>query len=301
MSNEVKANAKLKEIYKFLEENKEFNGILQNAVYESCLDMRKPTKIGFRLLLWDVVHTQSQTDLDKLEDFWLFMNGYCCDEKWELCDVKIFVKDLISKDFWQEGLKAIKANKELVKRGLIIEKANLGGLQEYINNMHPLDAFFEALKTTPGWGDKTAALAQKSLYNIFKEKGTKTVVSDLKLGNMHWTENEVMSRTKNGVSFDEALRTKGIIKMDVITLLNGRFIEVTEVYKICFDKKCNLDYEAEEVVREITAEYKEETASGNFMKSLKKMYSLIKREKSCLLYTSPSPRDRQKSRMPSSA
>jgi hypothetical protein len=120
----------------------------------------------------------------------------------------------------------------------------------------------------------------RSIYNIFKEKGTKTVVSDLKLGNMHWTENEVMSRTKNGVSFDEALRTKGIIKMDVITLLNGRFIEVTEVYKICFDKKCNKDYEAEEVVREITAEYKEETASGNFMKSLKKMYSLIKREKS---------------------
>ena len=179
MSNEVKANAKLKEIYKFLEENKEFNGKLQNAVYESCLDMRKPTKIGFRLLLWDVVHTQSQTDLDKLEDFWLFMNGYCCDEKWELCDVKIFVKDLISKDFWQEGLKAIKANKELVKRGLIIEKANLGGLQEYINNMHPLDAFFEALKTTPGWGDKTAALAQKSLYNIFKEK--ETLVSGCKL------------------------------------------------------------------------------------------------------------------------
>jgi len=62
-------------------------------------------------------------------------------------------------------------------------------------------------------------------------------VSDLKLGNMHWTENEVMSATKNGVSFDEALKTKGIIKMDVITLLNGRFIEVTEVYKICFDKK----------------------------------------------------------------
>ena len=120
----------------------------------------------------------------------------------------------------------------------------------------------------------------RSIYNIFREKDTKTVVSDLKLGNMHWTENEVMSRTKNGVSFDEALKTKGIIKMDVITLLNGRFIEVTEVYKICFDKKCNLDYEAEDVVREITAEYKEETASGNFMKSLKKMYSLIKREKS---------------------
>ena len=34
---------------------------------------------------------------------------------------------------------------------------------------------------------------------------------------------------------------------------------------------------------------------------LKANHMLIKAKKSCLLYTSPSPRDRQKSRMPSSA
>ena len=33
----------------------------------------------------------------------------------------------------------------------------------------------------------------------------------------------------------------------------------------------------------------------------KKAYAVMAKEKRCLLYTSPSPRDRQKSRMPSSA
>ena len=115
----------------------------------------------------------------------------------------------------------------------------------------------------------------KSLYHIFKSTDN-TVVSDFKLGGMHWTENDVMNREKNGVSFDDALKKKGIIKIDIITLLNGRFIEITEVYKICFDKKCNMDYEKDEVLKEITDEYKQEVSDGNFMKSLKKMYSIMK-------------------------
>ena len=36
-------------------------------------------------------------------------------------------------------------------------------------------------------------------------------------------------------------------------------------------------------------------------KDFSKLNSLINKNKTCLLYTSPSPRDRQKSRMPSSA
>ena len=37
------------------------------------------------------------------------------------------------------------------------------------------------------------------------------------------------------------------------------------------------------------------------MKSMKKTYGKKKAEQVCLLYTSPSPRDRTRSRMPSSA
>ena len=30
--------------------------------------------------------------------------------------------------------------------------------------------------------------------------------------------------------------------MDIITYMNGRFIEITEVYSICFNGKCNQKY-----------------------------------------------------------
>ena len=45
------------------------------------------------------------------------------------------------------------------------------------------------------------------------------------------------------------------------------------------------------------------SATDNFDEATNKVqgYRMINEDKSCLLYTSPSPRDRQKSRMPSSA
>ena len=43
-------------------------------------------------------------------------------------------------------------------------------------------------------------------------------------------------------------------------------------------------------------------ASASVFQALKERYlALVEEAKNCLLYTSPSPRDRQKSRMPSSA
>ena len=39
----------------------------------------------------------------------------------------------------------------------------------------------------------------------------------------------------------------------------------------------------------------------NLCDSFPKLFDMIDESKNCLLYTSPSPRDRQKSRMPSSA
>ena len=44
-----------------------------------------------------------------------------------------------------------------------------------------------------------------------------------------------------------------------------------------------------------------ETVASAKQKEGKYVNLIVKMDKSCLLYTSPSPRDRQKSRMPSSA
>jgi len=178
----------------------------------------------------------------------------------------------------QPPIKFFHEDIEKIGRVLSIEsKVNVVGSAQIQRNIYYSDYdLFEEIN------DKTTSQIYshfRSVYNIFRDKNIKTVVSDLKLGNMHWSENDVMNRTKNGVSFDDALKINGIIKMDIITLLNGRFIEITEVYKICIQNKCNIDYKEADVVREITEEYKDETRNGNFMKSLKKMYSLIKREK----------------------
>ena len=62
-------------------------------------------------------------------------------------------------------------------------------------------------------------------------------------------------------------------------MINGKFVEISEVYKICLNGKCNIDYEIEDVIEDITNEYTEKVRTGNFMKALKKMYSIIKLKK----------------------
>ena len=167
-------------------------------------------------------------------------------------------------------------NKHIEKIGKTISvesKVNVVGSAKIQRSIYYSDYdLFEEIK------DKIAGQLYsnfRSLYLIL-EKSENTVIADLKLGDMHWSKSDVMNRIKNGITFDEALSKKEMVKLDIITFLNGRFIEITEVYKICIDGKCNMDYEKESVLKEISDEYKAEIQAGNFMKSLKKMFSIIK-------------------------
>lgn len=63
--------------------------------------------------------------------------------------------------------------------------------------------------------------------------------------------------------------------MDVITLMNGRFIEITEVYNIYIDKKSNADYSIENIRHELLHDMEEQIKNGNYMKALKRKYSLL--------------------------
>ena len=78
----------------------------------------------------------------------------------------------------------------------------------------------------------------------------------------------------NGVTFDQALKMKIMIKMDVVTLLNGRFIEITEVYNIFINGKSNADYDINTVRHELMHDMKELISEGMYMKALKRQYSL---------------------------
>jgi hypothetical protein len=132
------------------------------------------------------------------------------------------------------------------------------------------------------------------VFNLIKSSPN-AVITDFKLGTskntriahdsgsaerfdkpLRWDLNEIHHKENNGVSFEEALKQKGIIKMDVVALVGSRFVEITEVYNIKIKGTSNMDYSKEKVIKDILEEYKEMVKDGNYMKSLKKMFSLVK-------------------------
>jgi hypothetical protein len=119
------------------------------------------------------------------------------------------------------------------------------------------------------------------VFNLIKSSPN-AVIADFKLGTsknnkpLRWDLNEIHHKENNGVSFEEALKQKGIIKMDVVALVGSRFVEITEVYNIRIKGTSNMDYSKEKVIKDILEEYKEMVKDGNYMKSLKKMFSLVK-------------------------
>ena len=123
----------------------------------------------------------------------------------------------------------------------------------------------------------------RSLFEVIKSSDN-SVITDFKMGKignepLRWDYDDIMKKENRGVSFNDALKMESIIKMDIITYMNGRFIEITEVYSICFNGKCNKKYTTDEVIKSITDEYREMVYEGNYMKSLKKLFSILKLKK----------------------
>ena len=92
---------------------------------------------------------------------------------------------------------------------------------------------------------------------------------------LRWDYEAIKKRENNGITFDDAIKQKSMIKMDVVTLLNGRFIEITEVYNIYIDGSSNADYTKENVRHELMHDMQEQIKEGNYMKALKRRYSLL--------------------------
>ena len=63
--------------------------------------------------------------------------------------------------------------------------------------------------------------------------------------------------------------------MDIVTLQNGKFIEISEVYNIYVDGESNSDYSKENIRKELTDDMKEQIQEGNLMKALKRKYSIL--------------------------
>jgi hypothetical protein len=79
-----------------------------------------------------------------------------------------------------------------------------------------------------------------------------TIITDFKLGEfrgkaLRWDYESIKRKENNGITFDDSLKQKNIIKMDIVTLQNGRFIEMSEVYNIYIDGESNSDYSIENI------------------------------------------------------
>jgi hypothetical protein len=75
-----------------------------------------------------------------------------------------------------------------------------------------------------------------SVFEIIRNSEN-TIITDFKLGEfigkaLRWDYEAIKRREKNGITFDMALKQKSIIKMDIVTLQNGRFVDITEVYNL---------------------------------------------------------------------
>jgi hypothetical protein len=79
-----------------------------------------------------------------------------------------------------------------------------------------------------------------------------------------------------GVTFAEALRHKSMIKLNIIALMSGRFIEITEEYNIYLDGVPFFSPSLDDILDDITKDYSNEIREGNYIKASKRMFSVLK-------------------------
>ena len=92
---------------------------------------------------------------------------------------------------------------------------------------------------------------------------------------LRWTYEEIKRKDNNGITFEDALKQKSMIKMDIVTLHDGRFIEISEVYNIYIDWESNSDYSLDNIRKELTYDMNEQIKEGNIIKALKRKYSIL--------------------------
>jgi Icc-related predicted phosphoesterase len=167
--------------------------------------------------------------------------------------------------------------KKIAKIMSLESKVNIVGSAKIKRSIYYSD--YDSFSTVKGKNENMIYNHFKSVFEIIKNSEN-TIISDFKMGEfrgkaLRWDYEAIKRRENNGITFEDALKQKSMIKMDVVTLLNGRFIEITEVYNIYIDGESNFDYSKENVRKELNNDMKEQIKDGNYMKALKRKYSLL--------------------------
>lgn len=172
-------------------------------------------------------------------------------------------------------------NKNITKIAKIMSlesKVNIVGSAKIKKNLYYSD--YDSFSTVRGKNENMIYNHFKSVFEIIGNSEN-TIITDFKMGEnmkgepLRWDYESIKRKENNGITFMQALKQKSMIKMDVITLMNGRFIEITEVYNIYIDKKSNADYSIENIRHELLHDMEEQIKNGNYMKALKRKYSLL--------------------------
>ena len=84
-----------------------------------------------------------------------------------------------------------------------------------------------------------------------------TIVYDFKCGvdskgnPLRWDANSMMIGENNGVSFTDAVKMRSMIKIDLITVINSRIVEISEVYSIIINGKTNVESSTKDDIKMI--------------------------------------------------
>jgi hypothetical protein len=168
--------------------------------------------------------------------------------------------------------------KKIAKIMSLETKVNIVGSAKIKRNIYYSD--YDSFETVTNKTKNIIYNHFKSVFEIIKRTDN-TIITDFKLGEnskgepLRWTYEEMKRKENNGITFEDALKQKSMIKMDIVTLHDGRFIETSEEYNIFIDGECNSDYSKENVRKELTDEMNEMIKEGNYMKSLKRNYSIL--------------------------
>jgi hypothetical protein len=158
-------------------------------------------------------------------------------------------------------------------------KINVVGSANVKRNLYYSD--YDLFEDVRGKSEQLIYNHFRALFDIIKTSNN-SVITDFKCGldnknnPLRWDHSDIMKGENNDVSFFEAVRHKSIIKLDIIMFINSRFIEISEVFQVYLNGESNMDYSTDEVMKELTVDYKDYVKEGNYMKALKRMFSIIK-------------------------
>ena len=123
----------------------------------------------------------------------------------------------------------------------------------------------------------------KEIFKVCKENNN-FFITDFKCGideknePIRWTYKDIMNGYINNKSFEDCLKQKSMIKLDIVNLLNGSFIEITEVYFLKIGNHTNYnenELNSEEITKNLQNELKELIDEKQYFKALKRIFSIL--------------------------